>query len=96
MPLRIKRRGNCLSLIIPKGMAVIASTMPAKKRTILRLRSKSIEGYGMGVKDNDEILAAKTPLGYKISAYDSSFTKKIEAARKGMRKYRNALVELAK
>ena len=50
----------------------------------------------MGVNDNDEILATRTPSGYEISAYDPSFAKKIEAARQGMRKYRNALIELAK
>lgn len=30
------------------------------------------------------------------SPYDPNFVKKMEAARRGMKKYRNALVELAK
>ena len=33
---------------------------------------------------------------YEISAYDADFVKKIEVARRGMKKYRNALIELAK
>ena len=39
---------------------------------------------------------AMLPSGYEISAYDPEFVKKIEAARRGMKKYRNALIELAK
>ncbi len=50
----------------------------------------------MSVDDGDTIFVTKTPLGYKISADDPSFAKKIEAARRGMKKYRNALIELAK
>lgn len=73
MVLSIKKRGNSLSIIIPKEMAV-----------------------SMGVDDGDKLFATKTPSGYEISAYDPSFVKKIEAARQGMKKYRNALVELAK
>jgi len=103
MILRIKRRGNCLSFIILKRMAVIASTVPVRTRTILRARSthpqscsdQSVNGYGMGMNDN-EILTILPSLGYKISAHDPSFAKKIEAARQGMKKYRNALIELAK
>ena len=95
MLLHIKKRCNSLSRIIPKRRAV-ARAIPAKARITLRARSKSVDGYRMGVNDNDEILATRTPSGYEISAYDPSFAKKIEAARQGMRKYRNALIELAK
>lgn len=73
MLLNIKKRGNSLSVIIPKEMAV-----------------------SMNVDDGDKIFATKTPSGYELSAYDPSFEKKIEAARRGMKKYRNALIELAK
>jgi putative addiction module antidote len=73
MRLSVKKRGNSLSVIIPKEMAA-----------------------GMSVDDGDDLFATKTPTGYEISAYDPSFVKKIEAARRGMKKYRNALVELAK
>jgi putative addiction module antidote len=73
MLLNVKKRGNSLSVIVPKEMAV-----------------------NMGVDDGDNLFATKTPTGYEISAYDPSFATKIEAARKGMKKYRNALIELAK
>lgn len=73
MLLNIKKRGNSLSVIILKEMAV-----------------------SMNVDDGDKIFATKTPSGYELSAYDPSFEKKIEAARRGMKKYRNALIELAK
>lgn len=73
MLLNLKKRGNSLSVIIPKEMAV-----------------------SMGVDDGDKLFATKTPSGYEVSAYDPSFEKKVEAARRGMKKYRNALIELAK
>jgi putative addiction module antidote len=73
MHLTVKKRGNSLSVIIPKEMAA-----------------------GMGVDDGDALFATKTPSGYELSAYDPSFVKKIEAARRGLKKYRNALAELAK
>lgn len=73
MLLSIKKRGNSLSVIVPKEMAV-----------------------SMSVDDGDNLFATKTLSGYEISAYDPRFAKKIEAARQGMRKYRNALVELSK
>lgn len=73
MLLSVKKRGNSLSVIIPKKMAT-----------------------SMNVDDGDTLFATKTPSGYEISAYDPNFVKKMEAARRGMKKYRNALVELAK
>jgi putative addiction module antidote len=73
MLLSLKKRGNSLSVIVPKEMAA-----------------------SMSVDDGDNLFATKTPSGYEISPYDPNFVKKIEAARQGMRKYRNALVELAK
>jgi putative addiction module antidote len=73
MLLSVKKRGNSLSVIVPKEMAA-----------------------SMNVDDGDTLFATKTPSGYEISAYDPDFVKKIEAARQGMRKYRNALAELAK
>jgi hypothetical protein len=50
----------------------------------------------MNVDDGDNLSAAKTQSGYEISGYDPNLVKKIEAARRGMKKYRNALIELAK
>jgi putative addiction module antidote len=73
MLLNIKKRGNSLSIIVPKEMAT-----------------------SMSVEDGDTLFATKTPSGYEISAYDPSFATKMEAARTGMKKYRNALIELAK
>lgn len=75
MLLNVKKRGNSLSVIIPKEMAA-----------------------NMQVGDGDQLfaIATKTPSGYEISAYDPNFARKIEAARQGMKKYRNALIELAK
>jgi putative addiction module antidote len=74
MLLNVKKRGNSLSVIIPKEMAVSM----------------------MNVDDGDNLFATKTPSGYEISAYDPDFANKIEVARRGMKKYRNALIELAK
>ncbi len=73
MILNVKKRGNSLSVIIPKEMAV-----------------------EMDVTDGDPLFATKTPTGYELSSYDPDFAKKVEVARRGIRKYRNALVELAK
>lgn len=73
MRLNVKKRGNSLSVIVPKEMAA-----------------------NMQVDDGDKLFATKTPSGYEISAYDPNFEKKMEAARRGMKKYRNALIELAK
>jgi len=73
MLLNVKKRGNSLSVIVPKEMAT-----------------------SMNIDDGDTLFATKTPSGYEISAYDPDFVKKIEAARRGMKKYRNALAELAK
>jgi putative addiction module antidote len=73
MLLNVKKRGNSLSVIVPKEMAA-----------------------SMGVDDGDNLYATKTPSGYEISVYDPAFAGKIEAARRGIKKYRNALIELAK
>jgi hypothetical protein len=45
----------------------------------------------MNIENNNYFFAPKTP-----SRYEPSFEKKIEAARRGIKKYRNALIELAK
>ena len=71
--LNVKKRGNSLSVIIPKEMAT-----------------------EMNIEDGDTLFVTKTPSGYEISPYDPNFAKKMEIARRGMKKYRNALIELAK
>jgi putative addiction module antidote len=73
MRLSVEKRGNSLSVIVPKEMAA-----------------------SMSIEDGDSLFATKTPSGYEISPYDPDFVKKVEAARRGMKKYRNALIELAK
>jgi hypothetical protein len=50
----------------------------------------------MDVADGDPLFAIKTPTGYELSSYDPDLAKKVEVARRGIKKYRNALVELAK
>ena len=72
MYLTVRKRGNSLSVIIPKEMAT-----------------------SMQVDDGDTLFVTKTPTGYEISPYDPEFVQKIEAARRGMKKYRNALNDLA-
>ncbi len=71
--LNVKKRGNSLSVIIPKEMAA-----------------------EMNIEDGDTLFVTKTSSGYEISPYDPNFAKKMEIARHGMKKYRNALIELAK
>jgi len=50
----------------------------------------------MGVKEGDTLYLTETPDGYRISPYDPEFSRQMELAEKGMKKYRNALRELAK
>ncbi len=45
----------------------------------------------MNFENSDYFFTTKTS-----SEYDPSFEKKIKAARRGMKKYQNALIELAK
>ncbi len=56
------------------------------KEAIARLNIKY-----MNIDISDYFFVTKTPLGY-----DPSFERKIEAAGRGMKKYRNALIKLAK
>lgn len=48
------------------------------------------------VEKGDTLYLTETPRGFEISAYDPDFAATMEAARGVMRKYRNALRELAK
>ncbi|MEL7085702.1 MAG: AbrB/MazE/SpoVT family DNA-binding domain-containing protein [Cyanobacteria bacterium P01_A01_bin.3] len=73
MKLNVRKRGNSLSVILPKEVA-----------------------SNLQVGDGDTLFITKTQAGYEISAYDPEFEQKMEAARAGMKKYRNALIELAK
>ena len=44
----------------------------------------------------EEVSVVETPNGIEITPFDPEFDKKVEAARKVSRRYRNALRELAK
>jgi len=48
------------------------------------------------VRKGDSVFLTETSEGYVITAYDPDFESQVEAARRGMSKYRNALHELAK
>lgn len=50
----------------------------------------------LGVDKGDSLIFSETPEGYRVTAFDPDFHRQLELARKGMRKYRNALRELAK
>jgi putative addiction module antidote len=48
------------------------------------------------VKAGDVVYLTETPTGYTVTPYDPEFEAQMEAARRGMSEYRNALRELAK
>ena len=48
------------------------------------------------VAKGDEISCTETANGVELTSYDPDFEKKLEAARRVTRRYRNALKELAK
>ncbi len=48
------------------------------------------------VQKGDKIFLTKSPDGYRLTAYDPEFEEEMAIARKGMRKYRDALRELAR
>ena len=48
------------------------------------------------VKQGDVVYLTETPTGYTLTPYDPEFSEQMEAARRGMSEYRNALHELAK
>ena len=48
------------------------------------------------VAEGDKIVLSEAPDGMKVSNYDPDFERQMKIAQEGMRKYRNALRELAK
>jgi putative addiction module antidote len=48
------------------------------------------------VKQGDSVFLTETPEGYTVTPYDPEFEDQMNAARRGMAQYRNALRELAK
>ena len=51
---------------------------------------------GLKVAEGENLVLTQTPEGYKITGYDPEFERKMKLSEDGMRKYRNALKELAK
>lgn len=50
----------------------------------------------LGVAKGDELSYSETPQGIELTGYDPEFQRKLDAARKVTRRYKNALKELAK
>lgn len=48
------------------------------------------------IEKGDTLTLIETPNGIELTPYDAEFEAVMEVARKGMRKYRNTLRELAK
>jgi len=48
------------------------------------------------VGEGDQLYITEAPGGFRLTAADPEFAKQMEVAEKGMRRYRNALRELAK
>jgi putative addiction module antidote len=51
--------------------------------------------HQLNVGDGDQLYITEAPGGFRLTAADPEFAKQMEVAEKGMRKYRNALRELA-
>jgi len=52
--------------------------------------------HHLNVGDGDQLYITEAPDGFRLTAADPGFAKQMEVAEKGMRRYRNALRELAK
>jgi len=50
----------------------------------------------LGVVEGDRLFLTEAPDGLRVTAYDPEFARKMRVAENGMRRYRNALRELAK
>lgn len=49
----------------------------------------------LGLGEGDKVFVVRTPRGFEISPYDANFDKAVETARDFMRKYPNAMKNLA-
>ena len=56
--------------------------------------SESLNSHQL--EEGDEVLITVDSDGIKLTPYDPDFEESVEAAKAGMKKYRNALKELAK
>ncbi len=50
---------------------------------------------GLGVSEGDDLFAVRTPEGLRLTPYDPQFAAAIQSGRRYMRRYRNAMRELA-
>jgi putative addiction module antidote len=48
------------------------------------------------IKNGDTVYLTESPDGYRLTSYDPEFAEQMEAAERVMRRYKNALRELAK
>jgi putative addiction module antidote len=48
------------------------------------------------IKNGDTVYLTESPDGYRLTAYDPEFAEQMEAAERVMRRYKDALRELAK
>lgn len=48
------------------------------------------------VSAGDKLFLTQSPEGFRVTPYDPAFERQMKVAAKGMKKYRNALRELAK
>lgn len=58
------------------------------------LPSESLSSHQL--EEGDEVLISVDDYGIRLTPYDPEFEDSVDAARAGMKKYRNALKELAK
>jgi putative addiction module antidote len=94
----------------PTGVANVETSvtqMPAAKPTGRTLKVRKI-GNSLGVVlpkevlaklrvgEGDELSVSETPNGVALQLHDAELQEQIEAARRAMKRYRNALRELAK
>jgi putative addiction module antidote len=50
----------------------------------------------LNVQEGDQLYITEAPGGFRLTAANPEFARQMEIAKKGMRRYRNALRELAK
>lgn len=50
----------------------------------------------LNVTSGDKLYLTEMPDGLRLTSFDPAFKRKMQAAKEGMRRYRNALRELAK
>jgi putative addiction module antidote len=85
----------CSTISSNKGGAIMRATVTKIGNSTGVILPKEVAAR-LKVQKGDSVFLTETPDGYAITAYDPEFESQMEAARRGMTKYRNALHELAK